>query len=225
MKKNIFITLCICAAGAFWTGCKTGAGVAGILSSEMDSEKVTPAEFKLAETEGKIVVFVSQPGWIRTPVDLRVALTGAFNLAFEEKMKIKEERLTPYMDVLKCRMNLADEKKDDPLEIVSKLNAQYVLAIQITDFELSTFAEKDFFNGTMVTKTCLFDANSNKVWPPSEGCRQITVAIEEEKGTVKSAVEMLSGATAHCVTRYLYNCKTTQFRIMEEQKDLNFYEQ
>jgi hypothetical protein len=91
------------------------------------------------------------------------------------------------------------------------------------DFELSTFAEEDLFNGMMLTKSCLFDAKGNKIWPQNEECRQITVGFEDEKGTVESAVEKLSTATAHCVTRYLYNCKTEQFRIAEEQKELDYY--
>ena len=207
--KNILITVGIAAAAAFWTGCSTAGGVGGALSSETESEKVTPAEFKLAETEGKIVVVVSQPAWIKTPMDLRVTLTDAFNIALEEKAKIKKERLFPYTDVLKFRRNLPDEKKDDPFEIASKLNAQYVLAVQITDFELSTFAEEDLFNGLMMTKSCLFDINAKKLWPQdaNQVGREITVGFEDEKRTVKSAVEKLSVATAHCVTRYFYNCK------------------
>jgi hypothetical protein len=219
--KNVLITTGIAIAAVFWTGCE----IVGNLATETPSEKATPAEFKLAETEGKIVVFVSQPAWIKTPMDLRVTLTEAVNAALEKKAKIKKERLLAYTDVLKCRMKLSDEKKDDPFEIASKLNGQYVLAVQITDFELSTFAEEDLFNGMMLTKNCLFDAKGNKIWPQgaSEGGREITVGFEDEKGTVKSAVEKLSTATAHCVTRYLYNCKAAQFRIVEEQKELDFY--
>jgi hypothetical protein len=217
--------LSITAAAAFWTGCSTAGSIGGILSSETRAEKVTPAEFDLAKTDGNIVVVVSQPAWIKTPMDLRITLTDAINAALEAKAKIKKGRLTPYTDVLKCRMGLADEKRNDPFAIASKLNAQYVLAVQITDFELSTFVEEDLFNGTMITKNCLFDANSNKMWPQdaNEAGRQITVGFEDEKGTVELAVGKLAAATAHCITRYLYNCKLEQFRIAEEQKELDFY--
>jgi len=223
--KNILITVGIAATAAFWTGCGSIGGIGGALSSEPESEKVKPAEFKLAETEGKIVVVVSQPAWIKTPMDLRVSLTDAFNVALEEKAEIKKERLTPYMDVLKFRIGLPADKKDDPFEIASKLNAQYVLVVQIMDFELSTFAERDFYNGLMITKSCLFDAKGDKMWPQdaNNNCREITVGFEAEKGTVKSAVERLSCATAHCVSRYFYNCKVAHFRIAEEQKELDFY--
>ena len=225
MKKNIFITLCITVAAAFWAGCGVAGGIAGNLATETEYERAIPAEFKLAKTEGKIAVVVSQPGWIKTPIDLRIALTDAFNVALEEKVKIKKERLLPYTDVLELRRGLPDEKKDDPFEIASKLNAQYVLAVQITDFELSTFAEENLFNGTMLTKSCLFDINAKKLWPQdaNEAGRKITVGFEDEKGTVKSAVEQLSAATAHCVTRYFYDCKAIRFKIAEEQKELDFY--
>ena len=225
MKKNIFITIGIAAAAAFWAGCHTAGNLGGILSSETESERAIPAEFKLAKTEGKIAVVVSQPAWIKTPIDLRVALTDAINAALEEKAKIKKERLLPYTDVLELRRSLPDEKKDDPFEIASKLNAQYVLAVQITDFELSTFAEEDLFNGTMLTKSCLLDTNAKKLWPQdaNEGWRETTVGFEDEKRTVKSAVEQLSAATAHCVTRYFYDCKAAKFKTAEEQKELDFY--
>ena len=223
--KNILITVGIAATAAFWTSCGTVGGIGGALSSETESERVKPAEFKLAETEGKIVVVVSQPAWIKTPMDLRVSLTDAFNTALVEKAGIKKERLTPYMDVLKFRIGLPDDKKDDPFEIASKLNAQYILAVQIMDFELSTFAERDFYNGLMITKSCLFNAKGDKMWPQdaNDNCREITVGFEAEKGTVKSAVERLSAASAHCITRYFYNCKKPLFRIAEEQKELDFY--
>ena len=215
----------IVAAAIFWTGCHTAGSLGGILSSETESERAIPAEFKLAKTEGKIIVVVSQPAWIKTPIDLRGTLTDTFNLALEEKVKIKKERLFPYTDVLVLRRNLPDEKKDDPFEIALKLNAQYVLAVQITDFELSTFAEEDLFSGLMKTKSCLFDINAEKLWPQDANQveREITVGFEDEKRTVKSAVEQLSVTTAHCVTRYFYNCKAIKFRIAEEQKELDFY--
>jgi hypothetical protein len=228
--KNILITVILATAAAFWTGCAliaapVAVGVAGVASSETESERSIPAEFKLAQTEGKIAVVVSQPAWIKTPIDLRGTLTDSLNLALEEKVKIKKERLFPYTDVLELRRNLPDEKKDDPFEIASKLNAQYVLAVQITDFELSTFAEEDLFSGLMKTKSCLFDINAKKLWPQdaNQVGHEITVGFEDEKRTAKSAVEQLSAATAHCVTRYLYNCKAIKFKIAEEQKELDFY--
>ncbi|MGA2915866.1 MAG: hypothetical protein ABSE89_07545 [Sedimentisphaerales bacterium] len=227
--KNILITVIIATTAAmFWTGCGLAAapvGVAGVASSETASEKVTPAEFKLGATKGKIAVVISQPSWIKTPMDLRITLTEAINAALEEKANIKKERLIPYTDVQKCRMALPEDKRDDPFEITSKLNAQYVLTVQITDFDLSTFAEEDFFNGTMITKSCLFDANSNKLWPQdaNDNCRQIAVGLETEKGTVKTSVEKLCAATAHCITRYFYNCKAAHFRIAEEQREFDNY--
>jgi hypothetical protein len=225
IKKNIFIALSIAAATAFWAGCGLIGGTTGILSSETRSEKVTSAEFNLAKTDGNVVVVVSQPAWVKAPFDMRMKLTDAVNAAFEEKAKIKKDRLIPYANVQKCRMELPDEKREDPFEIASKLNAQYLLAVQITDFELNTFAEEDLFNGMMITKSCLFDANRNKMWPQdaNEGFRQTAVGFEDEKSTVELAVSKLTAAAAHCITRYLYNCKTEKFRIPEEQKELDFY--
>jgi hypothetical protein len=207
-----------------WSGCGAGE-IVGNLSSETPSEKETPAEFKLREAlgkEGKIVVVVTQPAWIKSPMDLRVALTNSLNAVLEIKAEIKKERLTAYSDIMKIRMSLPEDKKHDPIETAKKLNAKYVLTVEVQDFDLSTFAEKDFYNGTMTVKSCITDSNGVKLWPKKEGedYRLTSVEIENEKGTVKSAVEKLSDAAAFCITRYFYNCKTDHFRIPEEKRNI-----
>jgi hypothetical protein len=229
--KNILITICITAAAAMLSGCGASE-IVGNLSSETPSEKETPAEFKLGEAlgkEGKIAVVVTQPAWIKSPMDLRASLTNSLNAAFEIKAEIKKERLTAYSDIMKIRMSLPEDKKNDPIEIAKKLNAKYVLTVEVQDFDLSTFAEKDFYNGMMAAKACLLDCNGVKLWPKpkegnekesSEGYRQTSIEIENEKGTVKSAVEKLSDVAAFCITRYFYNCKADRFRIPEEKREL-----
>jgi hypothetical protein len=223
--KNILITICISAAAAMLSGCGAGSAVVGGLSSETPSEKETPAEFKLGEAlgkEGKIIVVVTQPAWIKSPMDLRNALTNSLNAAFEIKAEIKKERLTAYSDIMKIRMSLPEDKKNDPIETAKKLNAKYVLTVEVQDFDLSTFAEKDFYNGTMTVKSCITDSNGVKLWPKKEGedYRLTSVEIENEKGTVESAVGKLSDAAAFCITRYFYNCKTDHFRIPEEKRNI-----
>jgi len=220
--KNVIIITSISVAAAFLIGC----GIAGNMSSERDSEKTTPAEFKLGETEGKIAILVHQPGWIKTPMDLRIILTAAINesLKTKEKAEIDAERLIEYKNVLEARMALPEDKRDEPNAIAAKLGAKYVLDIQIVDFELSTFAEKNFFNGVMVTKACLLDANGIKLWPEEKDPRLSKTEIEDDKGTIQSSIAKLSAATAHCVTRYFYNCKTANFRVVEENKELDNYD-
>lgn len=219
--KNILIIFGIAITTAFWAGCQTIGGIGSAISSERPSDKVVPAEFKLAKTEGKIVVFISQPGWIKSPMDLRTTLTRSTNIALEEKVKIKKERLTEYAEIQKIRLALPQDKKDNAFETAVKAGAKYVLVIQIMDFDLSTFAEKDLFNGIMTTKSCLYDIEQKKIWPAEEASKEITVAIEAEKGTVETAVTQLSDATAFCVSRYFYDCKAIRFRIAEEQRELD----
>jgi hypothetical protein len=94
--------------------------------------------------------------------------------------------------------------------------------VGVQDFDLSTFGEKDLYNGTMTVKASLYDINKKKLWPTEkDSSREITVSIEGEKGTIKSAVEKLSDAAAFCITRYFYNCKTIRFRISEEKKEID----
>jgi hypothetical protein len=221
-RKNILITTIIAAAVAtLWSGCGGIGALGGIASSETPSEKETAAEFKLKPTEGKIVVFVAQPGWIKSPMDLRVSLTNAVNLSLEKNVEIKKERLFEYMDIMKFRLALPETMRNDPFETASKLYAQYVLVVSVQDFDLSTFGEKDLYNGTMTVKTNLYDINKNRLWPTDKNSKEITVSFEGEKGTVKSAVKMLSDSAAFCITRYFYNCKTERFHISEEKREID----
>jgi hypothetical protein len=219
--KNILITICIGVVAAMWSGCGAGE-IVGNLSSETPSEKEIPAEFKLRPTEGKIVVVVTQPAWIKSPMDLRNELTNSLNAALEIKAEIKKQRLIAYSEVMKIRMSLPEDKGKNPIEIAKKLNAKYVLTVEVQDFDLSTFAEKDFYNGIMAVKSCITDSNGVKLWPKKEGedyCLT-SVEIENEKGTVESAVGKLSDAAAFCITRYFYNCKKDHFRIPEEKREI-----
>ncbi|MCE5340618.1 MAG: hypothetical protein LLF92_05760 [Planctomycetaceae bacterium] len=222
-KKNIVLAITIAALAAFWAGCNIAGGLVSNVSSERESDKITTAEFKLAPTEGKIVVLVNQPGWVKTPVDLRAELTKYINIAFTESVLIDEERIIPYKDVLNARLELPNDRRDEPNEIAAKLGANYVLFVQVMDFDLSTFAERDFFNGMMKSTCCLFDSTGKMIWPEKES-RDIFVEIEAEKGTVETAVAKLTASTAHCVTRYFYDCKTIRFRVPEEHKEIENYD-
>ncbi|MFA6186880.1 MAG: hypothetical protein WC770_06705 [Phycisphaerae bacterium] len=232
-RKNIIIATVTVWASFFLAGCE----VASNLATERESEKVVPAEFSLADTEGKIAVVVIQPAWIKTPMDLRVVLTDAFILKLQEKQtKIdkNKNRLIPYEKILKVRQTMPDDKKDSAFDIAGKLAAKYVIVVQIAEFDLVTFAEQDIYNGSMQARTCLYDANGIKLWPnksddlentesKEESCRDTAVGIETEKGTVKTSVERLAMATAHCVVRHFYGCKKPQFKIAEEQKQYDSY--
>jgi hypothetical protein len=230
-QKNILIAIITVCALFIASGCE----VASNLATERESEKIMPAEFSLTDTEGKIAVVVVQPAWIKAPMDLRVVLTNAFNLSLKEKAEIEQDRLIPYDEIVKARQTLPDDKKDNAFDIGNKVSAKYIIAVQILDFDLATFAEKDFFNGAMQTRTCLYDANSVRLWPvkkandpnapesKDEGCRDMAVGIEAEKGTIKTSVERLAMATAHCTVRNFYGCKKDLFRIAEEQKKYDYY--
>ncbi|MBN1787353.1 MAG: hypothetical protein JW806_03055 [Sedimentisphaerales bacterium] len=223
-KRLVFSIAAVAAVAALAAGC---GGIAAI-GTETASEKEIPAEFHLRQTKGKILVFVNQPGWVRAPMDLRTALTDSFNMAFEHNVGIAKERLIPYSSIMNLRTTLAANEKNDAFKAASKLGAEYVLSIEIMEFELTTFSEKDFFNGAINTKSCLYNSQGEKLWPKERGekeeaCKILTLGFEARKETVKSAVDRLANATAHCVTRYFYNCKKIKFRIAEEHKEFDYY--
>ena len=195
-----------------------GCNAVGVVTAPTHDEENVPAEFKLKKTSGAILVYVRQPGWIKSPVDLRRDITDAMTITLEEKGRISAERLINYDKTISLRKTLDIAQRDEPFVYAKKLSAEYVIVIEIAGFELSTFAERNFYNGTMQTRTCLFDSTGKKLWPEDDGCRDITVGVEAQKGKIESVVKTFSMATAHCISRYYYKCKKTRFSIAEEKK-------
>lgn len=195
-----------------------GCTIAGNLATPRYSEGYKKAEFNLVDTQGKISVYVDQPAWLKSPVDIRPALTKAVKFSLLNKALITRDRLVTYAELFKAKKVLSAADSSNPAKIAAAVGAEYLLVIEVTDFDLSTFAEEDLFNGTLQVRASLFDRDAKKLWPGSEQNRKITVTIESEKGTAKTSVEMLSAAAAHCVTRYLYNCSNARFDIPEEKK-------
>mgnify|MGYP001417897282 CR=1 FL=1 len=225
-KKNLILTISLAVLAAFWYGCSLAGGLAGVASSETESEKITKAEFKLKQTEGKILVLVHQSGWIKSPMDLRSELTKYINesLVNKENVKLDKERIIEYNDVLKARLQLSEDKRDEPNQIAAKLQARYIIYVQILDFDLQTFAERNIYNGLMSANFCLLDESGKKLWPQGDNNKTSLVEIEAEKGTMEKSVAKLAAATAHCITRYFYDCRTIRFRPPEEHRDAESYD-
>ncbi|MCD4831723.1 MAG: hypothetical protein K8R02_07980 [Anaerohalosphaeraceae bacterium] len=212
-KFNFLLTVVVLSAVAACLGCAVG-----VIATPRESEGSKPAEFMLADTDGDIVVYVRQPAWLRTPVDTRLSMTKAVNASLIAKAKVKRQRITTYAEIVKKRRLLPVAEAQDPLKFALAIEAEYLLVIDIDDFALSTFAEKDFYTGAMQVSARLFDRAGTKLWPESEDSRKAVVRIESEKGTVKSSVDQLSAAAAHCITRYLYDCNNRRFKIPHEQR-------
>lgn len=211
---NICLGVLVSAVMTICYGCT----IASNLVSPRDSEGYKKAEFNLADTQGKIAVYVVQPAWLKSPVDIRPALTRAVNISLLEKASITRDRLITYAGIFKAERGLSLSDSSKPSRIAAAVGAQYLLVIDIGDFGLSTFSEENLFSGSLQVAAALFDRSANKLWPSARHSRRITVAIESEKGTVESSVDMLSAAAAHCITRYFYNCNNRRFNIPEEKK-------
>lgn len=213
-KYNFLAVTLISFLAIFLTGCSA----VGIIAAPTQSEEDVPAEFDISEISGPILIYVRQPGWIKSPVDLRRDITDSMTLTLEKKAGISAEMLIDYDRVVSLRRSFDDRQRDEPFTFAEKLSAEYVMVVEIVGFDLSTFAERNFYNGTMQTRTCLYDGKGKKLWPEDKGCRDITVGVEAEKGTVETVVKTFSMATAHCISRYYYNCRKARFSIPEEKK-------
>ncbi len=210
---NLFLFTVVFSVLAVCLGCAVG-----IITTPRDSEGYREAEFKLAETSGDILVLVRQFPWLKAPVDIRLPLTKAINRSLVDKVGIDSGRVVLYSDIAQKRKSLPIASSQEPLDFAAAFGVEYLLVVDIDDFALSTFAERDFFTGSMRVSARLFDSSGAKLWPVSEDARVTIVSIDSEKGTVASSVKLLSSAAAHCITRYLYNCKNQRFRIPQEQR-------
>jgi len=198
----------------------SGCGLIARLSSETSHEKRVPPEYDLAAPadNSKVLVYVQQPSWLKTPVDIRMHLTDAINAKFAEKTSLTAERLFSYKQQLAFRAAEPGRATHSIFELASGMGASAVLIVELVDFELSTFAEKNLYTGSLRTQSCLFNTAGQRLWPETGKCRDITVGIDFESGTAEKATDKLASAAAHCIVRYFYPCRKSHFNISEEKR-------
>jgi hypothetical protein len=205
----------------FSSGC-----IIPIFTTPTRHEKKVPAEYNLTLAKGKkIAVLVDNPIWSKAPVSLTSQLTTALTKNLTDDLGLKSKYLISDEKVQEYRTTMQGSSQYSPVELGRAVGADLVLFVQVQEFELTQTMETEYYKGQLAGKAALFDvATEQKLWPESEPGKPVRVAYDIEKGSYDDAVERLVNAFAHCVTRYLYDCPVSKFKIFEDKSGTGWNE-
>lgn len=197
------------------------ADMSGLLLSPAPSEQSVPAEFNLREQKDKsVLVMVDESiGSGADPAVIR-ALSTAVVLNLQKQVKIKPDNILIPKEVSESGTGVSDIYRMGPIDAGQRADADFVLFVTIVDYELYTAGYKDYYTGELAARSLLYEVRTGeKVWPRESGGRVSRVRIELETKGRQVIFSDLVSSTAHCITRYLYNCNYRRFKTAYEQVD------
>jgi len=197
-----------------------------VIATPTSSEAGASAEYDLSKNKDqKILVFVDQPAYLSAYPNLRFYITDMITkiLQDKEKAKIPPSLFIDYHSLADLRAATPDFYTLSPTQIGEKLGADLVLAVTITDCKVNDIPEGGYVAGSLDAYAALYRVSSGeKLWPATESSRLVQVGFESERRGRDAAVVRLAAAASHCVTRYLYNCPKTGFKISDERTALGW---
>jgi len=203
--------------GAVLGGC--GCAIIGLLGTPTRSERKVEAEYALARhKDERVFVLVEQPSWLDIHADLRRSLTERIGRELVGRVKLSPERLISYDELVGFRRSRPDFALLDPVEIGRALDAGLVLYVIIDDGLLSRAGATDYYKALLVARCSLIDVKAGrKLWPEAEDGREVSVGFEVGPYGKEAAISRLTGAMAHCIVRYFYDCPVDKFKIGDER--------
>ena len=216
---NIRLTGCLLAViGAVWSG---GCNVVGFMGSPTAHEKKVPSEYKLRGTKSRVLVFVDQARSSTVGFHVRGVLDEAVAGYLVNKVRVDENNIIASSGYTSSGLDAYSGLS--PAQIGKKVGADLVLYIRIDKYGLNEMDRRGYYDGAMITRSVLVDVDSAKVvWPASKEARLIRIKVELETGGREAASNRLMLGTAHCITRYFYDCPGDQFRRGDEQNEFDF---
>ena len=215
-KRCVYILFfCLFCVSA---GCRL-AGLVSVLGTESYEEAVVPAEFDMSQhTDSIVLVLVEQPGYINTSINMRFYLTEAINRSLYKSIGMPDSNVIHYEKIADFRAANPEWSKLSPVEMGSRLGADMVLDVCVEDLQVGRAGDADYLSGKLNTRVALLDVDTQEqLWPQSAVGKQVKVGFEIEDRGRDRAVTRLAVASAHCTTRYLYDCKKKRFRIFEDR--------
>jgi hypothetical protein len=139
-----------------------------------------------------------------------------------KKAGIKSKYIVSYQEISQLQARRKDFAELSPVQVGDALDVGLVLYILIENYSLYAIADHDYYNGSLFTRSVLFDVSASEVlWPLDGDGRTVKAVIEFENKGRKAALDRLTTTTAHCISRYLYNCSRAKFKTSAEQRDYN----
>lgn len=222
IKKIEKLTVFCVFAVVFFCG---GCNFVGIVGTPSRYEKKVPAEYDLAGQKGKkVLVFVEQPGWLSTQVNLRYYLTEAICANLIARVKVPSKYILSYDELSKFRSNRSDFSLLSPTEVGTALGADIVLLVMIEDCQLDELAGTGYYNGSLSVQAAVFGAGGEKVWPKDTAGKSVKVGFEVGENGQEAAIKRLVNACGYCISRYLYNCPEYRFKVSDEQIEAGWEE-
>jgi hypothetical protein len=193
-----------------------GCNIIGFLASPAPYDRKVPAEFDLSSRmEEGVVVIVDQPRGSRARVGFDLKLEETIKEYLGRKAGIKREYLVKYdKSLLSAGGGLNGLS---PLEIGSASGAGLLLYVRIEDYGLYEMGAKDYYKGSLVTRSVLLETGSGAVlWPESGDGRVVRTMVELETNGAEMVLTRLRSATSHCISRSLYDCRNVYYRTSDE---------
>ena len=218
--KKLLIVFAV-ASGVLCGACN----LIGIMGSKSYYEQKVPAELILKDVaQAGLVIFVDETGSGRGELELRPGLTEMIGAFLVKKARIKSKYLVSRERLSQLRGEREDFSSLSPVELGKAAGAAEVLYILIADYELYAIGEQEYYGGSLLTRSILFDVGSGRVLWPREGVgRVVKTRVEIETGGRAATLNRLIAATAHCIVRSFYDCPRPEFRTADEQGDHGFY--
>jgi hypothetical protein len=221
-KLNMMMRRCVCILFLCLLCLSAGCGLIGlipILGTKSYDEATVPAEFDMTKhTDSVVLVLVEQPGYLSTSVNMRFYLTEAIDRSLYMSVGIPDPNIIHYDRVADFRAENPEWSRLSSIQMGSRLDADMVLDVRIEDLQLGEAGDAAYLSGKLNTRVALLDVDTGEqLWPQSPGGRQVKVGFEIEDRGRDKAVTRLAVASAHCTTRYLYDCKKKRFRIIEDR--------
>jgi hypothetical protein len=217
--KQIFLLLFCTILGIFQCGC----GMVSVMGTPTRYEKEVPAEYNLTTLqEQKILVLVKQPYWLDAEVNLRVNLTDSIHEQLIKEAGISPGSLIGYDTLSKYRSGRASFSLMKPSDVGKALGADIVLFVNVIEAQLENMPDTDIYSSSLNAQAFVIDSSTGvNLWPEQSSGRSISVGFEMEEKGLKAAISRLSVSTAHCIVRYLYDCKVAYFKIKDDKSDPN----
>ncbi len=213
MRKLVMIF--VLAMGLFCSGCN----VFGLLVSETIHEERSKAQFRLAEygKEG-VLLFVDSLKRTNVAYGFQEELEGSIEHYLVKKARLKRKNILDWDALSELRSSRPDFDRMSPVKVGEALGVGKVLYVRIENYSLYNIDGRDYYEGFLVTRSVLFDVGTGAVvWPDTRAGKVIRVKVDLETKGREATVARLTTATAHCITRFFYNCPRDRFRISEEQ--------